>query len=219
MGAAARSTTPWTRRRVASAGLVALGAALGIPGGRHVAGVAVADQSPLLIVSRKRLLNDTRHARALLKAETDLTAELQARVDAIKAELTAEEQELARLRPTLDRAVFESRITAFDRKVRTQRRESQEIAAALQNAFRAERVKLVEAIEPLLLALREAHGASVILNSDQLMAWDPALDVTEEAIEQFNETVPMPEIPTLESLAANPPVVPAPSSGGAGTSQ
>jgi len=59
----------------------------------------------------------------------------------------------------------------------------------------------------------------VILNSDQLMAWDPALDVTEEAIERFNDTVPLPLIPDLRSLAANPPVAPAPSSGGAGTGQ
>jgi len=219
MAEVARSSRLWTRRRIASAGLVALGAALGLPGARHATSVAIADESQLLIVSRKRLLNDTRHAKLLLKAEIDLTAELQAKVDAIKEALSAEEQELARLRPTLDRALFESRVTAFDRRVRTERRESQEMAAALQNAFRAERVKLVEAIDPLLQALREAHGATVILNSDQLMAWDPALDATDEAIERFNEIVPPPNIPTLESLAANPPVAPAPSSGGAGTSQ
>jgi len=195
MGAIAPSPRPWTRRRTIALALVALGHGLGLGQGR-----AAADEAAILIVSRKRLLNDTAHARALLKAENELTAELQLRIDAIKAELTAEEQELARLRPTLDREVFAARVAAFDRNVRRQRRAAQKHAAALQNAFRAERLKLVEALGPLLAEVREAHGASVMLNSDQVLASDPALDVTDEVIDRFNATVPPPVIPGPDLL-------------------
>ncbi len=202
MGAIALGLKPWTRRKAIALAVLGLGLGLGL-------GRATADEAAILMVSRKRLLNDTAHARALLKAEIELTAELQRRIDAIKAELTAEEQELTRLRPTLDREVFAARVAAFDRNVRRQRRAAQKQAAALQNAFRAERLKLVEALDPLLEEVREANGASAILNSDQVLASDPALDVTDEVIARFNATVPPPVVPDLEVIApAQPPAQP-----------
>jgi len=197
MGALAPGSRFWTRRRTIA--LAVLGLGLGLGRDR-----AAADPTTILIVSRQRLLNDTSHARVLLKAETELTAELQRWVDAIKAELTAEEQELARLRPTLDREIFASRVANFDRQLRGQRRAAQKHSAALQNAFRAERLKLVEALAPLLEEVREAHGASVVLNSDQVLASDPALDVTDEVIARFNATVPPPLIPGLDRLGPLP---------------
>lgn len=202
MGAIALGLKPWTRRKAIALAVLGLGLGLGL-------GRATADEAAILMVSRKRLLNDTAHARALLKAEIELTSELQRRIDAIKAELTAEEQELTRLRPTLDREVFAARVAAFDRNVRRQRRAAQKQAAALQNAFRAERLKLVEALDPLLEEVREANGASAILNSDQVLASDPALDVTDEVIARFNATVPPPVVPDLEVIApAQPPAQP-----------
>ncbi len=202
MGAIALGLKPWTRRKAIALAVLGLGLGLGL-------GRATADEAAILMVSRKRLLNDTAHARALLKAEIELTAELQRRIDAIKAELTAEEQELTRLRPTLDREVFAARVAAFDRNVRRQRRAAQKQAAALQSAFRAERLKLVEALGPLLEKVREANGASAILNSDQVLASDPALDVTDEVIARFNATVPPPVVPDLEVIApAQPPAQP-----------
>ncbi len=203
MGAIALDSTLWTRRKAIALAGLPLGLGMGLGQGLGPSRAA-ADQPAILIVSRKRLLNDTAHARALLKAEIELTAEVQRWVDAVKAELAAEEQELARLRPTLDREVFDARVAAFDRKVRRQRRETQQHAATLQNAFRAERLKLVEALGPLLEEVRTAHGASVILNSDQALTSDPALDVTDEVIARFDATVPPPVIPDLGSLVPRP---------------
>jgi Skp family chaperone for outer membrane proteins len=180
--------------------VLGLGYALGGAG----AGRAVAQDAPILVVSRSRLLNDTAHARALLKAEIALTAELQRRVDMVKESLAAEEQELARLRSTLAREVFDTRVAEFDRLVRSQRRDSQRHASNLQNAFRAERLKLVEALGPLLEDVRAGYGASVILNADLTLIADPALDVTDEVIARFNASVPPPVIPDLDALAPAP---------------
>jgi Skp family chaperone for outer membrane proteins len=208
MGAPAPDPRLWTRRRTIA--LVALGLGLGPFSGLEP-GRASAGEAVILIVSRKRLLNDTAHARALLRAETEMTAELQRQIDAIKAELAAEEQELARLRPILEREVFAARVSAFDRNVRRQRRAAQKYATSLQNAFRAERLKLVEALGPLLEEVRGARGASVILNSDQVLASDPALDVTDEVIARFEATVAPPVLPGLDPLILAPqPVPPAP---------
>ncbi len=161
------------------------------------AGQATAD---ILVVSRTRLLNDTKHARALLEAEKRLTAEIQARIDATKRALAAEEQELARLRSTLPRDEFETRTAAFDRRVRRERREAQRQAAVLQTVFRAERVELQETLAAVLEQIRAERGASVILNEEQAMAADPAIDITDEVIARFDKTVPPPDIPDLQTI-------------------
>jgi len=191
-----RPERQWTRRRVLLVASGAVGLSCALP-------CVAAAQSPILIVARKRLLNETAHARLLLAAEQKLTEELQGRVDRIKSDLAAEEKELAELRPQLGREEFDARVTAFDRRVRLERRRSQQWAAALQNAFRSERLKLVEAIGPLLEEVRADHGASLIINSDQAMAADPNLDITDEVIARFNATIPGPVVPTLESLEAS----------------
>lgn len=195
MGAIAHSPRPWTRRMAIALAVVPLGVGL-----RQ----ASAGDTAIIVVSRKRLLNETDHARSLLEAEIELTAGLQRRVDAIKAELNAEEQELTRLRPTLERELFDERVAAFDRRIRSERRHAQLQAATLQNAFRVERLKLVEALGPLLEQIRVAHGASVILNVDQMLASDPALDVTDEVIARFNADVAPPIIPDLDALDLDP---------------
>jgi Skp family chaperone for outer membrane proteins len=122
----------------------------------------------------------------------------------VKAQLNAEEQELTRLRPNLERKVFEERVASFDRKIRSQRRAAQQQAANLQNVFRVARLKLVDALGPLLEAVREAHGANIIVNDDQALASDPALDVTDEVIARFNAEVPPPVIPDLDSIGLDP---------------
>ena len=187
----------WTRRAALAALTLWSGASFG-------AAAMAQDTAPaILAVSRKRLLNETEAARALLKAEITLTSELQGEVDAVKLELNAEEEELARLRSTLERAVFEARVGIFDRRVRAERRRAQLRAAALQSGFRDARLKLVAALDPVLDAVRAAHGAKVIVNSDDILSVDPSIDVTAEVIAQVNATVPMPEIP--EFRAFEPP--------------
>lgn len=162
------------------------------------------DGLAVLVVSRQRLLSETEIAGALQKAEIAMTAELQRRVDEIKAQFNAEEEELARLRPTMDRAVFDARVAEFDRNVRRERRQTQFRAAALQKAFREARLQFVEALGPVLEAVRAEHGAALILNADQALATDRAADVTAEVIERVNRTVPMPPLPDMDKLDPGP---------------
>ena len=166
------------------------------------------EPTPILTVSRQRLLNDTAYARALVEAEQRMTAELQSRVDETKRTLASREQELARLRGTLPRDEFEALTNAFDRRVRRERREAQRQAAVLQSAFRNERVKLLEILDAFLERVRAERGASVILNQDEAIASDPALDITDEVLARFDQAAPPPEIPKLEAILANAPEPP-----------
>jgi Skp family chaperone for outer membrane proteins len=125
-------------------------------------------------------------------------------VDEIKAQFNAEEQELARLRPTMERSAFDARVAEFDRNVRRERRQTQFRAAALQTAFRDARLKFVEALTPILEEVRAEHGATLILNADQALATDRAADVTDEVIERINLIVPVPPLPDLDELDPGP---------------
>lgn len=195
-----RASGQWTRRRTLALAALPLAAAPALS--------ARAQQAAVLTVSRQRLLNETRYARDLVEAEQRMTAELQARIDTTKRELADREQELARLRATLPRDEFEALTSAFDRRVRRERREAQRQAAVLQSAFRAERVKLLEFLGGFLERIRAERGASVILNRDDAIAADPALDITDEVIARFNQVVRPPEIPDLDSILARSPEPP-----------
>lgn len=179
----------WSRRRTLALALIPLS----VP-------ASVLAQDSVLVVSRRRMLNETRQARALQQAEQRMTAELQERIDKTKRELAEEEQELAELRSTLPRDDFEERTTAFDRKTRRERRKAQRHAAALQSAFRSFRVRLLEIMDRFLARVREERGAAVILDAENALAWDPAHDITDTVITRFNETVPRPDIPDLETI-------------------
>ena len=192
------------RRRPRDAGRRACGLvlALAVAVGAMIREPAVAQepQSPVLVVSRERVLQEAVPADRLNEAEAAMTAELQSRVDAIKAELSAEEQELTRLRGTLPADEFERRVQSFDQRVRTERENTQRRAAALQTAFREARQKLAEALVPILVTLSREKGAKLVLDRDQILVAHPSIDVTDEVIAMMNERISVPELPTLKDL-------------------
>lgn len=156
----------------------------------------------ILVLSRERVLAEAAVGKRLNDLEADMTAELQAQVDAVKARLAAEEQELARLRDTLPREEFDRRVQSFDQTVRRERRETQRRAAALQTAFRQARARLVDALLPILVAISREKGAALVLDSKQILLAHPSLDITDEVIAMYDVRVPMPELPALDALTA-----------------
>ncbi len=148
----------------------------------------------VIVVSRERVLQDTVAGRALRAAERDLGAAFEARVDAAKSALDAEEAELARIRGQLGRDEFESRAAAFDRRVRRARRLSQKQAAELQRSVRLARDRLAAQLGPVLIEILRQTGASVVLDAGQILVASPMVDATDEAIRLFDERVAAPEI-------------------------
>ncbi|MEO1458811.1 MAG: OmpH family outer membrane protein, partial [Pseudomonadota bacterium] len=142
----------------------------------------------------------------LARAEREMTAALQATVDATKRQLTAEEEELARIRGNLARETFEARVAAFDQRVRAERRAAQSCAAALQQVFRAARRRLVEALGPVLEVVRARRDADLVVNADSVLAARPGTDVTSEVIERLDAVAAVPAIdwpgPACDTVAA-----------------
>lgn len=171
---------------VAATGLSAL--ALSVP--------AAAQDGRVLVISRQRILRETIAGRALRENEVRLNTDFEARVDALKARFELEEQELARVRPELDRDEFDARASAFDLKVREARRETQRQAAAIQGSLRDARDTLVRELAPILVEVMREQGADVMLDEDQILIASPTIDMTERVIELFDRRVaPIPVDP------------------------
>jgi Skp family chaperone for outer membrane proteins len=199
----------WPSRRdllAAAAGALAL-AALPAPA-QPPPGIAV--------VSRDRILREARAARRLREAEEEMTARLQRQIDEAKVRFAAEEEELTRLRGELPVPEFEARVGEFDRRVRLARRVAQERAAALQKGFQDARAAIVAALPTLMERLRTEAGARLIVDGDEVLAADPAFDLTDRAIALFDAEGPSPGIPDvdLSQPLAGPPAAARPAEPG-----
>lgn len=168
------------------------------------AGAQAQDRHSVIVVSRSRILRETTAGQALREAEAKQSATFQARLDAVKAQLEVEEQELATLRGTLSRGAFEARATAFDTKVRLTRRASQRQSAELQRIFRRARERLNSALGPILIEVLRETGADIVLDADQILVAAPSVDMTDRVIALYNARIPapiieeLPEAPLLE---------------------
>lgn len=150
------------------------------------------------MISRERLLRDVEVARQLRRAEQRMTERLQAQIDETRVALAAEEAELAEVRETLPVDELDRRIQDFDRRMRLARQITQERAASLQKGFQDARAAVVAGLPALIERLRREVGADVILNADQVLAADPALDLTDRAVSLFDEAGPRPPIPDID---------------------
>ena len=183
--------TSWPSRRGLLVGGLGAAALAGRP----------AQAEPLLdviVVSRDRILREADAARRLRAAEEEMTARLQGLIDATKVRLADEEEELTRLRGELAAAEFELRIADFDQRVRQARRVAQERAALLQKGFQDARTEVVAALPALMERLRIDAGARLVVNADQALAADPAIDLTDRAIALFDAEGPSPAIPDVD---------------------
>lgn len=165
----------------------------------------------VIVVSRSRILRETKAGQALREAEVARSAEFQARVDAVKAQLEGEEQELAALRGRLSRDAFEARAKAFDTKVRLTRRASQRQTAELQRVFRRARERLNAALGPILIDVLRETGADIVLDADQILVAAPSVNMTDRVIQLYDARIPVPRIDALpeEPLLVEPETEPA----------
>ena len=68
----------------------------------------------------------------------------------------------------------------------------------LQKGFQDARAAIVAALPALIERLRVEAGASLVVGADQVLAADPAVDLTDRAIALFDAEGPSPAIPDLD---------------------
>ncbi|MYF87969.1 MAG: OmpH family outer membrane protein [Boseongicola sp. SB0676_bin_33] len=156
-----------------------------IAGACLLSGVAAAQvATPIVVIDRERLLNETRQG-ALLLAKLDQEAQdLAAENSRILDELTAEERELTDRRAELPPEEFRDLANAFDARVQKLRAETDEKERLLSRA--AEEARLRFSLD-VISDIARARGAFVVLDHRDVVLFADAVNITDEAIRQINQ--------------------------------
>ncbi len=181
--------------------------------------------SPLLTLDQEALFSRSALGRRIIADLDQDRGALQAENRRIEAELSAEEQELTRMRGTIEAAEFARLAADFDEKVQRIRETQDRKALAMQGRLEAGRRNFVQQAAPVLAAIARERGAVVVLdNTVVLMAFD-VVDITDEAVTRLDAALgagrrdlgpttpspdlrPLPRAPGLPGDAA--PVAPEP---------
>lgn len=170
--------------RLALAALTAATLAIGAAAQPVAVGEPLAAR--VLVVDLERALRESRSASSLREEEVRQRRALRARLDAIQAELEAEEAEMVILRETLAKDAFDARVRDFDQRVRAARRGAQEEAAALQARFAAAQSDLQAATGPLIEAIMLERGAVLVIDRRTALGVAPGLDATDALIARLD---------------------------------
>lgn len=157
-----------------------------------------ANPEGIFVISPERVLREIRIGRLLRQTESELSQKLQEQIAAAKSVLAAEEEELARIRSSLPDDEFERRAVDFDRRLRGTRRSVEQREAQLKVAFREAAARIRERMSEQIEKVRRASGARIILNADQVIVADPALDLTDQLIATFDRSVTEFEMPQID---------------------
>lgn len=145
-------------------------------------------QSPVLTVDTDRLYQDSNFGRQTAREFEGKGAELAAENRRIEAALSAEEQMLTDRRSVMKPAEFRVLADAFDAKVQETRKTQDAKTRALNQELEDRRVAFFNAAVPVLEQLMRATGAAVILERRSVFISVNAVDITQEAIQQLNQS-------------------------------
>ncbi|MCZ4260194.1 OmpH family outer membrane protein [Limimaricola sp. G21655-S1] len=136
----------------------------------------------IVVLDTDRLFSESLFGRRLaadLQAQTEALVEENRRIE---AELTAEEQDLTRRRPSMTPEAFRAEAEAFDARVQKIRRERDAKERALQQEAASGREIFLAAAGPALGQVMLERGASIILDRRAVFLSTSAVDVTDAAL-------------------------------------
>jgi Skp family chaperone for outer membrane proteins len=139
--------------------------------------------NPVVTVDLERLVSETQIGQYLTFQMNEQAQNLQAELDVIEAELSAEENELITQRETLDLDEFRILAKAFDEKAVRLRQEQQAKIQAISEDSNRKRQDLLRSFVPVLSQVMRDRGATVLLDRRSVVLDDRAsVDVTDVAI-------------------------------------
>lgn len=152
-------------------------------------GVTYAQQDPapspstaILVLNQERLLQQTAYGRRLAAELEAASATLSAENRRIETQLTEEELELTRLRPTMEADAFREMADEFDQRVTAIRGAQDAKTRDLQAQADTAQQQFFEQSVPILLQLIDERDAAVLLDSRSVLLSAGSVDITEAAI-------------------------------------
>ena len=142
-----------------------------------------AAQNPVVTVDLERLVSETQIGQYLSFQMSEQAQSLQAELDAIEAELSAEEDDLIKKRETLELDEFRVLAKAFDEKAVRLRQEQQAKIQAITAESSRRRQDLLRSFVPVLSQVMRDRGATVLLDRRSVVLDDRAsVDITDVVI-------------------------------------
>lgn len=161
--------------------------------------------SPIVTLDQERLFNNSRAAERI-QAEIDTrTAELTTENRRIESQLAAEELELTERRPTLEPTEFRQLADAFDAKVQDIRAAQDAKARELQRLQEQARQDFLRQIRPILTEIVRERGAVAVMDRRAVLLSADSIDITDQAIAQFNAMLDAEDTPTPDPAPETPP--------------
>lgn len=167
----------------------------------------VATPIPFRLLDQERLLRDSGIGQETMARIRAAQQELEAENQQIFEQLSAEEQALTELRPTLSATEFRDRADAFDARVEEIRAERARLLQELEQSNQRLLSAFYDAALPVLQQVMEENGVLGLLRSDMMVLSADVLDITPEVVARLNATFQGGE---LSPEPENDPTEPAP---------
>ncbi|MGQ2989907.1 MAG: OmpH family outer membrane protein [Brevundimonas sp.] len=117
---------------------------------------------------------------------TEVDGELQPYATTIQTEAQA----LQAGASTIPAADLQSRRTALQQRAQEAQQLEQTRTAELRYTLAAQRERIAQALEPLLITIYQERGCGIMLDRESVFMMNPAMDVTPLAIERLNAALP-----------------------------
>jgi len=162
-------------------------------------------QNPVVTVDLERLVSETQIGQYLSFQMSEEAQSLQAELDVIEAELSAEEEDLIKKRETLDLNEFRVLAKAFDEKAVRLRQEQQAKIQTINEESSRRRQDLLRSFVPVLSQVMRDRGATVLLDRRSVVLDDRAsVDITDVAIMIIDQNTTETDAPTNLETPADP---------------
>lgn len=141
---------------------------------------------PVITIEADQLFANSKFGQRLAADLEKRGTQLAAENRRIEGQLADEESKLTALRATTEPAEFRDMADAFDKRVQKVRAEQDDKARRLAQMSDLAQRGFLRAVAPVLEALMNEHGASVVLDRRAVFLSVDASDITEEAVARID---------------------------------
>lgn len=166
-------------------------------------GFAQAEKRPtpiLGVVDTDMLLQESLAAKGVRLERDKYATTYQNQVAETEGKLRAEDQELSQQRGVLAPDVFQQRATAFQQKLADFQAQLKDKQERLDYSFQQSMTLIGNKIMAVSSEVAKAQGINAVMARNQLMIFDPGMDITKPVLDKLNQTLASVEFQNPETL-------------------
>lgn len=178
--------------KILSIGVVALASLIATAAAAQSNGPA--NPGPVLpgvcVYYNARLLAQSTAGQAVQARMQQLTQEVQGELAPYGTSIQSEAQALQSAGASLPAAEAQQRRAALQARVNEAQQLEQQREAELRYTLAQQRGAISQAVEPILVALYQERGCGLLLDRESVFMVNPAMDLTDVAIQRLNVALP-----------------------------